>query len=201
MKIEEFKQKLSEIINKNQRYICTNERNHQSAVLVPLKYNYSRDLTNPANSFSIVFIRRSEKLANHPSNIAFPGGHKDMEDSTLVETAIREAHEEIALERKNIEIIGMLDDEETITSNFVIAPVLAFIRQMKFKAQVDEVSEILEIPLNHMLNPENSKPACYEYEGKQFHLTDYFFEKHKIWGATSRILTKLLQMINNVLNS
>ena len=201
MKIDEFKTGLHDIVNNRQRIICHNEKNHQSAVLVPLKYNYSRDMTNPANLYSIVFIRRSENLANHPGNIAFPGGQKDMEDSTLVETAIREAHEEIALERKNIEIIGMLDDEETITSNFVITPVLAFVKQMKFKPQLDEVSEILEIPLIHLLNPENCKPACYEYEGKQFHLTDYFFEEHKIWGATSRILTKLLQLIKDTVKS
>ena len=201
MRIDEFKTGLSDIVNNRQRNVCTNEKNHQSAVLVPLKFNYSRNLSNPANIYSIVFIRRSEQLVNHPGNIAFPGGHKDFEDLTLVETAIREAHEEIALERKNIEIIGILDDEETLTSSFVITPVLSFIKQMKFKAQKEEVSEIIEIPLTHLLNPENNKPACYEYEGRQYHLIDYFFENKKIWGATSRILTKLLQMINNVQNA
>ncbi|MCD4656138.1 MAG: CoA pyrophosphatase [Planctomycetes bacterium] len=201
MKIDDFKNKLRELVNNRQRNICTNEKNHLSAVLIPMKFNYSRSLSNPVNSFSLVFIRRSEKLANHPGNIAFPGGHKDPDDSTLVETAIREAHEEIALERENIEIIGLLDDEETITSNFAITPVLASVKQLKFKAQKEEVSEIIEIPLTHLLAPENNKPACYEYDGRQYHLTDYFFENRKIWGATSRILTKLLHLIKDTANS
>ena len=201
MKINDFKKKLSELVNKRQRIVCTNPRNCISAVLVPLKINYAQSLTNPAKSISLVFIRRSEKLANHPGNIAFPGGHKDPEDANLIETAMREAHEEIALDRNNIEIIGMLDDEETITSNYVITPVLAFINQRKFKAQENEVSEILTVPLEHLLDPENNKPASYEYEGRQYNFTDYFFENDKIWGATSRILTKLLQLIKDAMNA
>ena len=199
MRIDQFKENLRILANTRQRFVCKNTRNHVSAVLVPLNIVNKQIQTNPEKSISIIFIRRSLELANHPGNIAFPGGHKDPEDINLTETAIREANEEIALERENIEIIGMLDDEETITSNFVITPVLAFTNQRNFTAQEEEVSEIFTVPLEHLLNPQNCKPASYEYQGKQFHLHDYFFENRKIWGATSRILTKLLILIKRAL--
>jgi len=201
MRIDVFKENLRKIVTTRKRHICTNPNNHVSAVLVPLYISDEKSENDAVKSVSVVFIRRSFELANHAGNVAFPGGHKDPEDLDLFETAVREAHEEIALKRENIEIVGMLDDEETITSNFVITPVLAFINQSEFKAQEEEVSEIFTVPLEHLLNPQNNSPAFYEHEGNRFQLTDFFFEGRKIWGATSRILEKLLELIETALKS
>ena len=83
-----------------------------SAVLVPL-------FEDPAGALHAVFTRRRDDLKRHPGEISFPGGRQDPGE-TLVETALREAHEEIGLPPAAVEIVGALPPTPTFVTNYAI---------------------------------------------------------------------------------
>ena len=100
----------------------------------------------------LFLTRRSEQLKQHSGQIAFPGGKVDGLDNSLIDTALREAHEEIGLMQKNVEILGLLPKHETGTG-YRILPVVVFI-QPKFIPKIDksEVAETFEVPFEFLMN-------------------------------------------------
>src|SRR5690554_3211308 len=91
----------------------------QSAVLI-LMYPYS------TNESGLIFIERSIDKTPHSGQIAFPGGKKEKIDKDFIDTALREAHEEINLPRDKVNIIGNLSPLYIPISNFNVNPILAF---------------------------------------------------------------------------
>ena len=93
----------------------------QAAVLVPLV-----DRGEPC----LVFAKRTERVGTHKGQISFPGGVIDATDATMVDAALREAEEEINLPRDAVEVLGPLDDTETVATQFVITPFVGSVRQI-----------------------------------------------------------------------
>ena len=111
-----------------------------AAVLIPLYLKKNR--------YEIVLIRRTENVKDHKGQISFPGGARDVDDGTLLHTALRESREEIGLRTKDIEIIGEMDDELTTTSSFIVTPFVAVIPwPYRFTRNKLEVAEILRVPI------------------------------------------------------
>jgi 8-oxo-dGTP pyrophosphatase MutT (NUDIX family) len=75
------------------------------------------------DAIHLLFIRRAADLAHHRGQIAFPGGRQEPSDASFVDTALREAHEEIGLRPNDVRVLGTLDDIETMTSRFLITPI------------------------------------------------------------------------------
>jgi 8-oxo-dGTP pyrophosphatase MutT (NUDIX family) len=184
---EELEQMLSQ---REKRYI--NEASRKpSAVLIPLYQKRGHDY--------IVFIRRTETVKSHKGQISFPGGARDVHDRTLLHTAIRESREEIGLHTKDIEVIGELDDEITTTSNYVVTPFVAMIPwPYRFKKNEDEVAEIMEVPIKVLLEKGCLKSNTETLNGKPIDSYTYYYQGKVIWGATARILKKLLDIIGKV---
>jgi len=124
----------------------------------------------------------------HKGQVCFPGGTREPSDSSLLQTALREAEEEIGLMAEDVEILGEFDDSVTLTSNYVISPFIAFI-PYPYHFQVDgrEIREIFSIPLSFLLDETNFKQEPYEYE----------YEGHIIWGATARILRQFVDLLKS----
>jgi 8-oxo-dGTP pyrophosphatase MutT (NUDIX family) len=159
----------------------------KSAILIPL---IKRD-----TGCKIIFTRRSFQLRAHSGQIAFPGGRYDDDDENLVQTAIREAHEEIGVEKNAINPIGK-GDNYLSGSNFLITPVIAQIDESaKFKPNHQEVDEIFEVPLEYIFNPLNQEIREYIFEGKprKFYCINY--RKYFIWGVTAGIIANLTKRI------
>ena len=72
----------------------------EASILVIFINNYDKD-----ESY-ILLTQRKNNLRQHAGQIAFPGGKKENEDKTLLETAVRETEEEISLSKENYNIIG-----------------------------------------------------------------------------------------------
>jgi len=143
------------------------------------------------------FIRRVEYDGVHSGQTAFPGGKYEDIDISLVETALREAEEEVGLKRESVSIIGQLSDLFVPPSNFIISPVLAKCPfRPDFKPDGYEAAEVFTVPLKHFLNPEFTGEYDIPYRnGQTIRVPGYYYKNHLIWGATAMILNELLQLM------
>lgn len=161
----------------------------KAAVLLPL---FMQD-----DALHLVFIRRSSTLRAHSGEIAFPGGSYDVDDGSLVTTALREASEEIGLSPACVEVLGLLPPVFTVVSNFLIAPVVGYLPAGlgPLQTQVSEVAEVLLLPLHALADPAIAHTEIWTRDGRT--RTVYFYEygSLRIWGATGRILNSLLLSI------
>jgi len=163
--------------------------NPRAAVLVPL-YTYEDDL-------HVVFTKRTDRVQHHRGEISFPGGAMDPEDPDLVFTALREAGEEIGLLSDHIEVIGRLDDIVTISSFHVSVYVGEIDPQHSPYAwlpHAHEVAEILEVPIDHLLDDANLVEVPRQRDGQLVIMEGFRFGEHVIWGATGRMLRNFLDV-------
>ena len=145
-------------------------------------------------------IRRTHNERDrHSGQISLPGGKKDDTDIDFAETALRETWEEIGVENSKIKILKELSPIYIPPSNFFVYAYLSYVENTpSFNFQQDEVQEILEIPLSLIQNLPNP-PFTMELPKTQGYKVPYIdFEQHKIWGATSMILSELNQLLKNV---
>ncbi len=185
------KEELEQILSQRKKQYINEASRQPSAVLVPI-YQKRGD-------YYIVFIRRTETVKSHKGQISFPGGARDVNDRTLLHTAIRESREEIGLYMKDIEVIGELDDEITTTSNYIVTPFVAMIPwPYRFTKNKDEVAEIMEVPLKVLLEKGCLKANTETLNGKPMDSYTYYHQGKVIWGATARILKKLLDIIGKI---
>ena len=163
-----------------------------SAVLAPL-YEDGGEL-------HVVLTRRTWNLRSHSGEVSFPGGGQD-EGEDLWQTALREAHEEIALDPSSVEPIGELDHLATVTSrSFIVPYVGALPGRPDTSPNPDEVSAVLHVPVAELLDP-----AIYREE--RWHLPwaedrpIFFFELvgDTLWGATAAMLRQLLGLVTGTL--
>jgi 8-oxo-dGTP pyrophosphatase MutT (NUDIX family) len=159
--------------------------NHRpAAVLVPLEPGRGVWLT-----------RRGDNLPNHAGQVAFPGGKIDPADASPEAAALREAHEEIALNPADAEILGRMDDYITGTG-FHITPILALIRPgAVFAPSADEVADVFRLPFETLLDPAapTRRTATFRGETRQFWVWPE--QDHFIWGATAEILVNLARLL------
>lgn len=144
----------------------------------------------------LVLTKRSSRLKHHPGQIAFPGGKVDALDDGPVAAALREAHEEVALDPDSVEVLGTLPPHETVTG-FLVTPVLARIRHdFAPVAETGEVEEVFFAPLRFVLNPVHFVVESRHWRG---HLRRYYavpWGPYYIWGATARILRGLADRLD-----
>lgn len=140
---------------------------------------------------TLILTKRSSRLKHHPGQIAFPGGKVDDGDRDIVDTALREAEEEIGLRRELPRILGALPEHETVTG-FTVTPVVAVLNE-GFKAvpEPGEVEEVFEVPLSHVLAPENYIVESRLWRNMRRHYYTVPYGPYYIWGATARMLRVL----------
>ena len=173
-----IEERIAEILASRECRRIRDEKLAPSAVLLLL---FEKD-----GECNVLFTRRSEKVAYHKGEISFPGGTADPDDSDLLHTALREGAEEIGLDRRDVRILGRLDDIFTLTTGFVITPYVGIIPcPYKFEINTDEISELILVPLRAM-----AEECRVEDSG----VTHFQLPDHIIWGATARILKQFLDL-------
>lgn len=161
----------------------------KSSVLVLLFPDQSGEINT-------TFIKRVEYDGVHSGQIAFPGGKSEETDTDLIDTALREAEEEVGIRRDSIRIVGKLSDLFVPPSNYIICPVVAktYVKP-NFIPDDFEVAEIFTVPLRHFLNPDYYGIGEILYKnGQSVKVPGYYYEKYFIWGATAMILSELLEI-------
>ncbi len=152
-------------------------------------------LTHESGGLGVTLTRRTEHLRHHPGQISFPGGRRSGSDRDCIATALREAEEEIGLSGEaDLEVLGTIGDYYTVTG-FRVTPVIAFTprshRDMNFVLDAGEVAAILNVPLEHLMNPANYRLQASRYAGYLRHYYETFWEEQRIWGATAGMLMGL----------
>jgi 8-oxo-dGTP pyrophosphatase MutT (NUDIX family) len=160
----------------------------QAAVLVPLFL--AGEMPEP----SVVLTKRRGDLRRHAGEISFPGGRKDAEDPDLSTTALREAEEEIGLDRGQVSLLGTLPTTSTFATNYVIHPFVATIPAgTAWTLSAREVDQVLELPLEQVRAAKTVTDI--ERRGITFQTDAYIVEGNVIWGATARILAHLFDAL------
>lgn len=139
----------------------------------------------------VLMTRRSDSLASHTGQIAFPGGRLDPGE-TVVEAALREAREEVALSGEGIEVLGLGDPYETGTG-FLVTPVVGWTDRMPSVApSPDEVAEVFDVPWHFLMDAANHRQDHYERDGepRRYFWAMAYGERY-IWGVTAGILRAL----------
>ena len=161
-----------------------------AAVLIPV-------IERPAKA-SVILTKRSSALKHHPGQIALPGGKVDDADDGAVDAALREACEEIGLERRHADVLGALPPHETVTG-FQVTPVLALVApEFEARPEPGEVAEVFEVPLEHVMNPARFLIESRRWRGERRFYFVVPWGPYYIWGATARILRALADRMPNV---
>lgn len=152
-----------------------------AAVLVPFEC---------APEPTILLTRRTQHLRHHPGQVSFPGGRVEAGDVDAIETALREAREEIGLAYEQVDVIGTMQRYDSRTG-FSIVPVVAIVRPgAPLRLARGEVEAVLRLPLEFLLDTRNHGARTAPANPQQrVHTMTYAGEE--IWGVTAGILMRL----------
>ena len=161
----------------------------EASILVIFINNYDK------NESYILLTQRKNNLRKHAGQIAFPGGRKEIEDKTLLETVVRETEEEISLSRENYDIIGHLPKFYTGTG-YVVTPYIALMKELSnwenlIKPNADEVKKIFIPKSQQLLLPKyhiREKPPIKSSMSMTWRIN---YQNENIWGLTARVLVTL----------
>jgi 8-oxo-dGTP pyrophosphatase MutT (NUDIX family) len=144
---------------------------------------------------TVLLTQRSAHLNDHAGQISFPGGKIDSTDASPLDAALREAWEEVGLDREFIDPIGYLDLYGT-AFGFRILPTVARVRPgFKLRISEAEVDDAFEVPLAFLMNPANHQMHSKEFRGIERWYYAMPYEERYIWGATAGILRVLYERI------
>lgn len=157
------------------------------------------------DELTVLLTQRADHLSDHPGQISFPGGRAEAGDPTAVDTALREAEEEIGLTPDFVQVLGTLPNYTTVTG-YVVTPVVALVRS-GFSLRVDpsEVAEVFEVPLAYLMSPaHHRRHAVGEGDEAREFLSipwptlaaDGSPKCYFIWGATAAMLRNLYRFLS-----
>ena len=145
----------------------------------------------------LVFTERRADLRRHAGEISFPGGRRDADES-LLQTALREAEEEIGLDRAEVEVIGALPPIGTFVTSYKVHPFVGLVGDdlREFEPNPDEVETVLAFRVAQLR--EGFAMRRLVRRGVPIRTPTYVVGEHLIWGATARILGDLLQRLSRL---
>jgi 8-oxo-dGTP pyrophosphatase MutT (NUDIX family) len=157
-----------------------------AAVLIPLLWQ--------DDEWHLLFTRRTDKVESHKRQVSFPGGACDEGETAPEETALREANEEIGIDRQKVRVLGKIMNMITITS-FRVTPVVGIIEwPAVLRLGKDEVERVFTIPLNWLAERNNRWE--FTMPGRKRSLIVYHpYDAELLWGATARMTVDFLGIL------
>jgi 8-oxo-dGTP pyrophosphatase MutT (NUDIX family) len=145
------------------------------------------------NGPDVLLLRRADSLGSHPGQVAFPGGGAEAQDASPVETALREAEEEVGLERDGVRPLALLPKSFVPVSGFDVTPVLAYWEVPSSIRVVDEgeTAAVARVPVAHLVDPANRLQVRHP---SGFISPAYLAPDMLIWGFTAGLLSVLLSI-------
>jgi 8-oxo-dGTP pyrophosphatase MutT (NUDIX family) len=140
-----------------------------------------------------VFTRRAATMSNHRGQISLPGGGYEPRDGSLVRTALRETHEELGVPPEDVVVLAELEPEYVGVSGFRVTPFVGRLaRAPDFRPDPREVEAVLEIPMALLQDPAICREAEHDRGVYIRRGPVYQCNEHEIWGATARMLQRIL---------
>ena len=168
---------------------------HQSAVLVLIYKD--------ADTLKLLLTLRSKDLKKHSGQVSFPGGREDNSDIDLQQTALREAWEEVGLDKNHVEIIGWLSPLIIPVTGFNVHPLVAACAyKPELQINTDEVEKVVEVNIEDLANDNNIKVKAFGTRNSNFTINAPYFDINgvEIWGATAMMISELLVVLFPSLN-
>jgi 8-oxo-dGTP pyrophosphatase MutT (NUDIX family) len=148
-------------------------------------------LMDRPEGLSVLFTRRTADMPTHAGQISFPGGRRQSEDASPVDTALREAREETGLDPALARVLGVSDAYETVTA-YRVQPIVALVRPPPaFAPDPREVADVFEAPLSFLMDPSNHVREERMWNGMKRSYYAIPYGDHYIWGATAGMLRAL----------
>ncbi len=162
-------------------------RPQRAAVLVPLLLADEMP--------QLLLTRRTDHVATHKGQVAFPGGYAEKEDTSPVETALREAHEEVDLPREQVSIVGLLDDLPARRDDLAVTPVVGAVRNpVTLTPQADEVARIFTVPLDTLSDPARWRSEELHHDGRTWPVFYFDYAGETLWGFSAYVTLQLLEL-------
>ncbi|MHA2091099.1 MAG: NUDIX hydrolase [Candidatus Kariarchaeaceae archaeon] len=186
-------------------------------LIAPKQQNLGKD--SIFNHIYLLLEKRSNHLNQNPGDMAFPGGRVDSNDNNLIETAYREAAEELGIETTQLEFIACMD-EFVSSSQIIVRTIISWLEvdmpidnlreelEQKYAPRTDETEYTVVIPLAHCFDPDNYSSTEFQFEpseqrkGYVRYISIYrFYKDAHIWGLTASMIRRFIDIIfpNNLL--
>jgi NTP pyrophosphohydrolases including oxidative damage repair enzymes len=166
-----------------------NEQTRKSAVLM-LLYPFK-------NEIYFTLILRNSYDGFHSGEIGFPGGRYEQADQDLIQTALREAQEEIGLRADEVKVLGTLTETYIAPSDFLVLPVVGYLPyRPDLLPDPREVQHIFEAKLNYFTDPKILGCAKIRIPGDVVLTPYYELNGYKTWGATAKMIRELLTVVH-----
>lgn len=179
--------KIAKILGSRSPRSLSGQHFRPAAVLVPVQEREDGDY--------LVLTERAEGLNSHSGQVAFPGGAVEPQDLGLLETALRESHEEIGIDPRHVLVLGQLD-QTTAAASYLVTPFVGLIPfPYEFRLNQAETAQVFAVPVAALLDP-----SCFSTEARQWvsgrsDLIYHFqYKQWDIWGATARIIKQFLEL-------
>ncbi|HDP25911.1 MAG TPA: CoA pyrophosphatase [Deltaproteobacteria bacterium] len=181
-----MKTRIRTLLHERDRRFLPPENLRKSAVLIPLIWEKGEP--------QIIVTKRSMDVEHHKGEISFPGGRAEECDGSHIQTALREAQEEIALDPEDVEVLGMLDDHISILGYHITPVVGAVPYPYEFRIN-SEAETLLKVSLRYSLRNDVWMAENSTFMGRSLNI--YFLEIKGgvVWGATARMLKHFVDLI------
>ena len=148
--------------------------------------------------WQLPMIVRPATMVQHAGQTCFPGGAQERGES-MEECALREAFEEISVDRERVSVIGRLTEVHVFASNFVVTPVLAWCHDWPdLTPNPAEVQKVLRVSLDQVRRPESRGHHMIERSGVHFDTPHIKTEGQHVWGASCMMLAELITLVDGL---
>lgn len=152
-------------------------------------------LVHAGGEAALLLTKRSQNVERHKGQVSLPGGVVES-DETPLDAALRETAEEIGVRAKDVTVLGMLDDEKTVVSGFMLTPFVGAIPYpYPLRASPAEVHSVLEAPLRTLLDPQNVRAEIWTDGSAPRTMYVYTVAGDIVWGATARVIMQFLRKV------
>ncbi len=143
---------------------------------------------------SLVLTRRADHMNTHRGQVAFPGGKRDPDDADLLQTALREAQEEVALPASEVRLLGSLSDLLSL-HGLKVRPYVGLIPDgLALKPCESELDAVFQVPLDWLLDDPRTHTDVIRVGGKTYYVPSYTYQGFTLWGLSAMMLLELMQV-------